>query len=293
MAGVPPEEGADGSPRVAKIPVASSTHSSESAAAQEKPDGGDGGSRTSIGTKAFDVVMIKDPKSASGESSCSNHAGGGVGGGCDSIGRNGGDDMDIDGDKAKEPTTTTGTPKGPSIPTQGGPAWGEYDPDECFICFDGGEIILCDYCNRSYRLQCHRPPLKEVPEGKFKCMECVAVSSWGVGSSQSRPVAGDGVSDKGKKRAQSDAPNFVDPSEAAVSPISIVPCHLYCDILSLTRPLSLHTPFLLNRNILERALLRSLTVKCTLAVSRNTIKKRSFGTSFMMMMTKKTMIPGI
>ena len=119
MAGVPPEEGADGSPRVAKIPVASSTHSSESAAAQEKLDddgGGDGGSRTSIGTKAFDVVMIKDPKSASGESSGSNHAGEGVGGGGDSMGRNGssvkersGDDMDIDGDKAKEQTTTPNT----------------------------------------------------------------------------------------------------------------------------------------------------------------------------------------
>ena len=233
MADVPQEEGADASPRGAKIPDASSTHSSGSAAAQEKPDGG-----SRIGTKAFDVAMVKDPKSTSAESSSSNHAGEGVkiggqeiddggehrmsadGGGGDSRGSNGssvkqrsGDDMDIDKDKGKEHTTTTSTPNGPrGEATQGDAAWDDFDPEECFICFDGGEIILCDYCNRSYHLQCHIPPLKEVPEGNFKCVECVAVSNWGVSSAPS--TAGGGASDKGKKRAQNDAPNFVDPSEA-------------------------------------------------------------------------------
>lgn len=224
MADVPPEEGADASARGAKITDASSTHSSGSAAAQEKPDddcGGDGGSRI-IGTKAFDVVMVKDPKNTSGESSNSNHAGEGVKIGGQEIDESGdgssakqrsGDDMDIDKDKGKEHTTKTSTPNGPSSEaTQGDPVWDDFDPEECFICFDGGEIILCDYCNRSYHLQCHRPPLKEVPEGKFKCMECVAVSNWGVSSVPS--TVGGGVSDKGKKRAQNDAPNFVDPSEA-------------------------------------------------------------------------------
>ena len=183
MADVPPEEGADASARGAKIPDASSTHSSGSAAAQEKPHddcGGDGGSR--IGTKAFDVVMVKDPKNTSGESSSSNHAGEGVkiggqeidesGDGSSAKQRSGDDIMDIDKDQGKEHTTTTSTPNGPSgEATQEDAAWDDFDPEECFICFDGGEIILCDYCNRSYHLQCHRPPLKEVPEGKFKCME--------------------------------------------------------------------------------------------------------------------------
>ena len=93
--------------------------------------------------------------------------------------------------------------------------WTDFDPDECFICFDGGEIVLCDYCDRSYHLQCHRPPLKRVPDGEFKCMECVAVSSWGVGSA---PSAGGGHvpnTSRGKKRAEKDeAPDFLDLSEA-------------------------------------------------------------------------------
>ena len=237
MADVPTKEGAEALPRGATIPDASSSSGRAVALlALEKPDDeGEGGSR--IGTKAFDVVMMRDPKTASGESSSSDHAGDGVkidgqeidaggdyrmsadGGGGGRMSSNGssakqrsGDDMDIDEDKAKERTATTSTPNGPSeATTRGGPAWDDFDPEECFICFDGGEIILCDYCNRSYHLECHRPPLKEVPEGKFRCMECVAVSNWGVSSA---PTAGGVASDKGKKRAQNDAPNSVDPSEA-------------------------------------------------------------------------------
>jgi hypothetical protein len=92
-------------------------------------------------------------------------------------------------------------------------AWDDFDPDECFICFDGGEILLCDFCDRSYHLQCHRPPLDKIPEGEFKCMECVAMSKWGISSASSTP--GSGTSDKGKKRAQKDdAPESVVPLEA-------------------------------------------------------------------------------
>jgi len=79
-----------------------------------------------------------------------------------------------------------------------GPAWDDYSPDECFICFDGGEILLCDYCDRSYHLSCHKPPLKEVPLGEFKCMECVAVSHWDDGS---------GTSSRKKKRIRPPTPN--------------------------------------------------------------------------------------
>ena len=188
-------------------------------------EGGDGGGACGacgdggrIGTKAFDVVMIKDAKSsASGELSVSNHADDGVGIGNQEIDAGGEHtgSMAADGvaptsNKDVDAQEKTSGPSGAR--SQGEPAWDDFDPEECFICFDGGEIILCDYCNRSYHLQCHRPPLKEVPEGEFKCMECVAVSNWGVSSAPT--ATGGGASDKGKKRAQNDAPNFVHPSEA-------------------------------------------------------------------------------
>ena len=185
-------------------------------------EGGDGGGACGdggrIGTKAFDVVMIKDAKSsASGELSVSNHADDGVEIGNQEIDAGG----EHTGSMAADGVAPTSNKdvdaeektSGPSrAGSQAEPAWDDFDPEECFICFDGGEIILCDYCNRSYHLQCHRPPLKEVPEGKFKCMECVAVSNWGVSSAPT--ATGGGASDKGKKRAQNDAPNFVHPSEA-------------------------------------------------------------------------------
>ena len=185
-------------------------------------EGGDGGGACGdggrIGTKAFDVVMITDAKSsASGELSVSNHADDGVEIGNQEIDAGG----DHTGSMAADGVAPTSNKdvdaqektSGPSrAGSQAEPAWDDFDPEECFICFDGGEIILCDYCNRSYHLQCHRPPLKEVPEGKFKCMECVAVSNWGVSSAPT--ATGGGASDKGKKRAQNDAPNFVHPSEA-------------------------------------------------------------------------------
>ena len=94
-------------------------------------------------------------------------------------------------------------------------AWDDFDQDECFICFDGGEIILCDYCDRSYHLQCHRPSLKSAPAGEFKCMECVAVSTWGVGSAPSTGGGRVPNTSRGKKRAEKDkAPDFLDLSEA-------------------------------------------------------------------------------
>lgn len=115
---------------------------------------------------------------------------------------------------AKVPgVTAKGETRGPASCSD--QAWDDFDPDECFICFDGGEIILCDFCDRSYHLQCHRPPLKRVPDGEFKCMECVAVSTWGVGSVPSTDGGRVSNTSRGKKRAEKDkAPDFLGLSEA-------------------------------------------------------------------------------
>lgn len=46
--------------------------------------------------------------------------------------------------------------------------------DECYVCDDGGNLLLCDYCEKSFHLQCHVPPLHKAPVGDWKCCECRA-----------------------------------------------------------------------------------------------------------------------
>ncbi len=38
----------------------------------------------------------------------------------------------------------------------------------------GGSLLLCDFCDKSFHLGCHIPPLDSVPFGDFKCCECRA-----------------------------------------------------------------------------------------------------------------------
>uniref|UniRef100_A0A0N4ZGI1 DNA helicase n=1 Tax=Parastrongyloides trichosuri TaxID=131310 RepID=A0A0N4ZGI1_PARTI len=44
--------------------------------------------------------------------------------------------------------------------------------DYCESCGQGGEILLCDYCPRTYHLPCVDPNLTEAPEGDWMCPGC-------------------------------------------------------------------------------------------------------------------------
>jgi hypothetical protein len=46
--------------------------------------------------------------------------------------------------------------------------------DFCAVCDDGGELILCDKCERPYHLGCLNPPVKAIPEGDWYCPRCQA-----------------------------------------------------------------------------------------------------------------------
>ena len=46
------------------------------------------------------------------------------------------------------------------------------DNDYCTICDDGGKLIICDSCNKSYHLKCHSPPLLVIPTGNWVCGRC-------------------------------------------------------------------------------------------------------------------------
>ena len=49
----------------------------------------------------------------------------------------------------------------------------DHDLDSCAICGDGGNLLICDGCEGEYHMECMRPALESVPEGKWECDECV------------------------------------------------------------------------------------------------------------------------
>ena len=50
---------------------------------------------------------------------------------------------------------------------------GEHD-DDCYICFNGGELVCCDFCPKVFHCECHIPALPALPTGIWKCCECYA-----------------------------------------------------------------------------------------------------------------------
>ena len=44
--------------------------------------------------------------------------------------------------------------------------------DACTICGDGGNLLICDGCEKEYHLTCLRPMLASVPDGDWECDEC-------------------------------------------------------------------------------------------------------------------------
>ena len=49
------------------------------------------------------------------------------------------------------------------------------DPFCSYICFNGGELVCCDFCPKAFHCACHIPPLPFIPSGVWKCCECSAV----------------------------------------------------------------------------------------------------------------------
>jgi hypothetical protein len=53
------------------------------------------------------------------------------------------------------------------------PSAEKHDHDECAICGDGGNLLICDGCDGEFHMDCLKPPLESVPEGRWECDECV------------------------------------------------------------------------------------------------------------------------
>mmetsp|Transcript_26604 Transcript_26604/g.74439 ORF Transcript_26604/g.74439 Transcript_26604/m.74439 type:complete len:641 (+) Transcript_26604:83-2005(+) len=48
--------------------------------------------------------------------------------------------------------------------------------DYCYFCKDGGNLIVCDACERAFHTRCLDPPLKRIPAGEWFCGDCSALS---------------------------------------------------------------------------------------------------------------------
>jgi PHD-finger len=46
------------------------------------------------------------------------------------------------------------------------------ESDVCDVCDNGGNLIVCDLCNKAYHFFCLTPPLTVIPQGEWFCPEC-------------------------------------------------------------------------------------------------------------------------
>lgn len=81
---------------------------------------------------------------------------------------------------------------------------GDYN-EICEICDEGGNIILCDFCNLVFHPECLNPPMKKIPDGHWACPECSAdVEKIMNVPSPKRPARGGSDSQAKKRRKVSE-----------------------------------------------------------------------------------------
>ena len=64
-------------------------------------------------------------------------------------------------------SASTSAVAAPAAAEEEGPE--DVNDDFCFSCGGGGDLLLCDRCNRSYHMHCLDPPLEVAPEGDWAC----------------------------------------------------------------------------------------------------------------------------
>jgi len=62
---------------------------------------------------------------------------------------------------------------GEGLPEKGDTSEEDDHDTYCRVCKDGGDVILCDFCPLVYHMNCLHPPMKNLPDGDWKCPICV------------------------------------------------------------------------------------------------------------------------
>ena len=53
--------------------------------------------------------------------------------------------------------------------------WQCIDCKTCYVCSDSGDadaMLFCDACDKGYHMQCHNPPIREKPTGRYWRVSC-------------------------------------------------------------------------------------------------------------------------
>ena len=45
--------------------------------------------------------------------------------------------------------------------------------DHCNVCKDGGDLVCCDNCPRSFHLNCLKLQAEEIPDEEWYCVKCM------------------------------------------------------------------------------------------------------------------------
>jgi len=62
---------------------------------------------------------------------------------------------------------------GEGLPEKGDTSEEDDHETYCRVCKDGGDVILCDFCPLVYHMNCLHPPMKNLPDGDWKCPVCI------------------------------------------------------------------------------------------------------------------------
>lgn len=75
------------------------------------------------------------------------------------------------------PEPRNGIAPGTSVPWRKDP--NDPNDDWCAVCWDGGDLICCDFCPKVFHTHCHIPTLTHMPteNEKWQCMLCTDIDS--------------------------------------------------------------------------------------------------------------------
>ncbi|XP_071795447.1 tyrosine-protein kinase BAZ1B-like isoform X3 [Asterias amurensis] len=65
-----------------------------------------------------------------------------------------------------------------------------YEHDEvCEVCHEGGELAMCARCPAAYHKDCHEPPMRNFPRGRWVCTPCMKPKRRAMSTTKQKEIA--------------------------------------------------------------------------------------------------------